>query len=96
MIVLLIRVVHLFARVLIGLLVARAILSWFVNVDQSGNVRRLYTTLAQITEPMNIPARKLLDKLGLNTGMIDFSLLVTFFLTEIAEQVLIRILLLFV
>ena len=43
----------------------------------------------RLTEPIVEPCRRLLSRW--NTGMLDFSVLLAFFLVEIVENILIRI-----
>ncbi len=88
MAIILIRAIHWFANILIALLMGRAILSWFAR-DYYSPAGRLYGFFVRLTEPMVSPCRSLLSRW--NTGMFDFSVLLAFFLVEICEQVLIRI-----
>ena len=88
MAVVLIRAIHWFARILILLLCGRAILSWFAR-DPYSPVGKLYSICIQLTEPIVAPCRRLLSRF--NTGVIDFSVLLAFFLVEICENILIRI-----
>lgn len=92
----LIYAIQLFADVLTGLLVVRAILSWFVNPYMSNGYGTLYkinAVIIQITEPIVAPFRKLLSKF--NTGMFDFSVILAFFAINIICRILIKLLLLF-
>jgi YggT family protein len=51
------------------MILIRVFLSWFsFNPDN-----RLIRVVYQLTEPVLEPFRKLTAKLGLNTGMVDFS-----------------------
>ncbi len=84
----LIRAIHWFARILTLLLVGRALLSWFAR-DPYSPVGRLYMYSIRLTEPIVEPCRRLLSRW--NTGMLDFSVLLAFFLVEIVENILIRI-----
>mgnify|MGYP003319661716 CR=1 FL=1 len=57
------------------LMMARAVMSWFVQDDSPS---RIYDFLYYATEPVIYPVRCLLHKLGLDgDGMIDISFLVT-------------------
>ena len=84
----LIRAIHWFARVLTLLLVDRALLSWFAR-DPYSSVGKLYMLSIRLTEPIVEPCRRLLSRW--NTGVIDFSVLLAFFLVEIVESILVRI-----
>ena len=88
MAIILIRAIHWFARILILLLCGRAILSWFAR-DPYSPLGKVYMITIQLTEPIVSPCRRLLSRW--NTGMLDFSVLLAFFLVEICENVLIRI-----
>lgn len=84
----LIRAIHYFARILILLLCGRAILSWFAR-DPYSPLGKLYMISIQLTEPIVAPCRRFLSRW--NTGVIDFSVLLAFFLVEICENILVRI-----
>lgn len=84
--IVLIRAVHWFAEIIIMMLILRAILSWFVQSYSSG-IGGIYRTLIQLTEPFVAPWRRLLS--NVNTGMLDFSVLIAFFAIEIVERILI-------
>lgn len=92
MIQILITAVRALARILIILLCLRAVLSWFAAMNPYSQVAAFYRTLSQLTEPLVAPSRKLLEKLGIRTGMFDFSVLVSFFLIEFAEALIVRLL----
>ena len=81
----LIRAVNWFAQILIIILMARAILSWFAQSPYS-NARRYYMMTVKLTEPFVSPCRKILGRF--NTGMFDFSVLLAFFLIEIVAKIL--------
>lgn len=51
------------------MILARVLLSWF-NYNPNN---RIIVLLYQLTDPVLEPFKKLTSKLGLNTGMIDFS-----------------------
>lgn len=71
-----------FARFLTTVLVIRAIMSWFVR-DPYSPLGKIYMAIIRFTEPMVEPCRRLLDRMNLNTGMFDFSVLLAFFMIEI-------------
>ena len=56
------------------LMLVRAILSWFPNVNGGKFSYFLY----EITEPIIAPVRKLLSKTSIGNSMIDISFLITF------------------
>lgn len=93
MILLLIKAVSWFAEVLIFLLLARAIMSWFVR-DPRSSLFNIYQMIIRVTEPILSPCRMLLSRF--NTGMMDFSILVAFLLISLARNVIITILYTFV
>ncbi|MDR0851786.1 MAG: YggT family protein [Clostridiales Family XIII bacterium] len=93
----LIIAIDLIAKILIWILVIRAVLSWFVNPYsrfRSNFIVKLYIFLGQVSEPIVAPFRKLLSRF--NTGPIDFSLLLTMMAIMILQNVLIRVLSVFV
>lgn len=92
MIIILCRAITWFADLVTMALVIRAILSWFAQ-DPYSPLGRAYMVMARITEPVVAPCRALLARLNMNTGMFDFSVLLSFFLVEIVARVLVRILL---
>lgn len=94
MAVILIRAIYWFAQLLTLLLVLRAILSWFAQNPYS-SLGRIYQVLLRLTEPIVSPCRNLLRRLNINTGMLDFSVLVAFFLIEIVSNVLMQLVMMF-
>ncbi len=62
------------------LVIARVIISWVRPAGNSGFVRVVY----ELTEPLLKPIRQLLP----NTGGIDFSPLVLFFIISFARSIL--------
>jgi YggT family protein len=70
------------------LLLARALLSWFAQ-GQYSTIGRIYDLLVQITEPVVAPCRQLLSRW--NTGMLDLSVLLAFFLIRIVERLLVML-----
>jgi len=82
------RAVNWFAQILIMILMARAILSWFSQNPYSP-VYRYYMMTVRLTEPFVAPCRKLMGRF--NTGMFDFSVLLAFFLIEIVAKIIILI-----
>ncbi|MBQ1690088.1 MAG: YggT family protein [Firmicutes bacterium] len=84
----LIRAIRLFAEVLELMLLARALLSWFVR-DQYSTLGKIYIAIIRFTEPIVAPCRRALSRL--NTGMFDFSVLLAMLLISAVSNILIRI-----
>lgn len=82
---LLIRAISWFAQLIMLLLMARAILSWFAR-NPSSTVGKIYQVVIRLTEPIVEPCRNLMSRF--NTGMFDFSVLIAFFLVDIGAMVL--------
>lgn len=80
--------VYYFAEVLTYLLIIRAIMSWVVK-DYSNKFVQM---IIQMTNPILEPMKILFDKMGWNTGMVDFSFLATYFAIRIISTILIRVL----
>jgi len=89
MIIILINAVNWFAEVLIYLLIARAIMSWFVRTPNS-SLFGIYQIINRVTEPIVAPCRKFMARF--NTGMLDVSVLLAFLLISVARNVIIAIL----
>lgn len=79
----LITFIRLLARVLLILVIADVILSYFMPP-----YNRIREILDRLVEPMQAPIRRILPQ----TGMIDFSPLVLIILIQIAEFVLVSVL----
>ena len=75
-----------FGNLLVTLLVARAILSWFA-ADPYSSARRIYDIVVMLTEPIVAQCRNLLSK-HFNTGMFDFSLLAAVILVQLVTRVI--------
>ena len=87
----LISVINLVSQILIYLLIARAVCSWFVRGGGTGY--KIYMVLCRITEPIVAPCRKITRRF--NTGMIDISVLLAFLVIMVVRDLLVRILLTF-
>ncbi len=74
--------VLLFIRAIYFIIIARAIMSWFIK-DLSNPIARF---LYEITEPLLSPIRSLLHAIGLGGTMFDFSPLVLFFLLQMVAN----------
>ncbi len=70
------------------LILARIVLSYLRNIISP----KIYNVLYQLTEPILYPIRELLNRIGLNKGMIDFSPIFAFILINILRSVVIRLL----
>ena len=71
-------------------LLIRAIMSWVVN-DPYSTLGKVYMGLITFTEPMVEPCRRLLDRINLNTGMLDFSVFLAMILVEVIANVCINV-----
>jgi uncharacterized protein YggT (Ycf19 family) len=87
--------IGLIADILIYILIAQAILSWFVNPYSSsgisGVLASIFRILSSFTHPLTRPARALLRKI--NTGPLDLSLFLTVLLIILLRAVLTRLVL---
>lgn len=82
--------IYVFAQVLTISLLVRAVMSWFVS-DPYSTIGKLYMVVVRFTEPMVEPCRRLLDRLNLNAGMLDFSVLLAFFMIQAIANICMRI-----
>ncbi len=89
MIFILIKAVNWFAEILTFLIIARAIMSWFVR-DPRSSLFNIYQVIIRLTEPIVAPCRALLSRF--NTGMMDFSILLAFLLISLARNVIVNLL----
>lgn len=79
------RAISWFSQLIVFALMLRAILSWF-GQDPYSSAGKIYRIMVRVTEPVVAPCRQLLSRF--NTGMMDFSVFLAFFLVEIAAKVL--------
>ncbi len=86
------RAVGFFIEIVVTLIVAEALMSWFVRPGSS--VYRIYCSLHNLTEPIVNPFRQLTSGVAYRTG-IDFAPLAAIIVLQLIERVLVRILLLF-
>lgn len=89
----LINAISTFFQVIVYLILARAIMSWFVR-SSYGTAYKIYMAIIQITEPILDPCRKLLHRFGMN-GTIDFSPILAIIGLQIISSVLIKLLMIF-
>ncbi|NLP29895.1 MAG: YggT family protein [Clostridiales bacterium] len=80
--------VNLFFRVLTYLILARAILSWFIRPGDK--LYPLYIGIIRVTEPMLAPCRRIVQRFGLG-GTIDFSPLLALIILWILNSIIIDI-----
>src|SRR5438045_7519185 len=72
--------IGIFAFVLMGAIIIRALLSWF----SIGGVQPVFRLLVEITEPVLAPIRRVLP----TAGMLDFSPLVALLLVQVIRGIL--------
>lgn len=77
-----------FCDILTVLLLIRALLSWVVR-DPYSSLGKFYDLMIRVTEPFVSPCRQLLSRW--NTGMLDLSVLLAFFLIRIAERLMLML-----
>ncbi|MBI9011682.1 MAG: YggT family protein [Clostridiales bacterium] len=77
------QVLNAFIYVLMMLMFARAISSWFVKDLSNPIVRFLF----EVTEPMISPVRNLLQKMGIGGGMFDFSFIIVYLILIVLQEV---------
>lgn len=69
---------------LIEILILIRIIMSFINFNTNNSLGRF---VYELTEPILAPARALLAKLGLNTGMIDFSPIVAMLILRLIMSI---------
>ena len=84
--------IYMFCNILVALLLIRALMSWFVR-DMYSPMGKIYGAIIRFTEPIVMPFRRLLTRL--NTGMLDFSVLLAMLVIEMAGNILVKIIVLF-
>lgn len=82
--------IAIFGRIIELMLIGRVILSWIVNTGNQ-TVYRAYVFLASLTEVFVAPCRLFLQKLNINTGMFDFSVLLALLLVQALQSILIKL-----
>jgi YggT family protein len=88
----LISAINAFADVIIMLLFARAICSWFVR--PGSGAYRFYQLLEMLTEPIVAPCRRISSRF--QTGMFDFSVIIAFLIVMLLRYIIIGVLWTFV
>jgi YggT family protein len=92
MVMLLIRAVNLFCQLLIYLILARAIMSWFFRPGDK--MYSFYTMILRVTDPILQPSRRLLGRLGSGSG-VDFSPVLALILIQILNWLVVSLLKMF-
>ncbi len=88
MVLMLMKTLYYAYRFLILLLIARAIMSWFVR-DLSHPIANF---IYSFTEPILLPMRNLFDRAGINMMGLDLSFLATFIAIQFLYKLLMGIL----
>ena len=89
-----IQAIDIFAGILIVLIIARALLTWFPEPRRDSPIRGFYVSLLSIaskmTDPIIMPIRRLLAKspLGGPGARIDFSPIFAYFLIVFVQNIL--------
>jgi YggT family protein len=77
-----------FFQILIYIIFARIIMSWFIRNPYANKISMV---LIQLTEPLLAPFRRLMGKFGANYG-IDFSPILALIALQIINQLIVSIL----
>ena len=88
MLYILINAVNIFFQVLIYIIFARIIMSWFIRNPYANKISVI---LIQLTEPILAPFRKLMGRFGANYG-IDFSPILALIALQILNQIIVTVL----
>jgi len=83
----LIKGVYWFFTIIIWIMIARILLTWFPNINW---YNQPFRAMKDITDPILEPFRKIIPPLG----GIDFSPIVAFIAIEIVREIVVRILIL--
>nr|WP_312576005.1 YggT family protein [Sedimentibacter sp.] len=70
-----------FIRIVNVLILARVLISFFPNLRYSKITDFIY----QLTEPILAPCRAILNKFGLNMGMVDFSPILAYMILRLVQ-----------
>ena len=84
------QAIYWFAELLTFLMILRCIFSW-IRPNPYGILGKINEFSIRLTEPLVASCRQLLSRF--NTGMFDFSVMLAFFLVQIAANLMIRIVL---
>lgn len=80
-----------FEQILQLLILVRIVLSFIIRDPYN----KIYRIVHQLTDPILAPFRNLINKLGIKTGMFDFSPILALFTIRILTDLIIRILVYF-
>ncbi|MBS4534204.1 YggT family protein [Clostridium sp. D2Q-14] len=84
----LVQAIDMFINLLKIMVIARIFLSLIIRDLRNPLLNFIY----RFTEPILAPFRNLINRLGINTGMFDFSPLLAFLFLDIVSGVIIRLL----
>ncbi len=90
MMILIARVINLFSDIIVMLICAGAVMSWFTQSFGPG-LWKVYSLIRNVTEPVINPFRKLLWRFSSQMG-IDFSPILAILAIQFVTRVLTRIL----
>ena len=90
MMILIARVVNLFSDIVVMLICAGAVMSWFTS-SFGPALWKVYGLIQSLTEPVISPFRKLLWRFSSQMG-IDFSPVIAILAVQLATRILTRIL----
>jgi YggT family protein len=88
--IMIVRVINLFSDVIVALICAGAVMSWFTSSFGRG-LWKIYNLIQSVTEPLIRPFRNLLWRFSSQMG-IDFSPVLAILAIQFAARVLTRIL----
>ncbi len=77
------KILFVFLNVMMYIMLARAIMSWFVR-DLSNPIARF---LYDVTEPLINPIRNIMNSLGFGNSMIDFSFIIAYLILIILQEI---------
>lgn len=84
--IMLVRAVDFFFRVIDLLIIVRCAGSFFVRPGDQ--MYRLYLGICSLTDPILAPCRMLLNRIGFGRGMVDFSPVLAIILLSVIQAVL--------
>ena len=88
MLYVLINAVNIFFQLLIYLIFARIIMSWFIRNPYANKISMI---LIQLTEPILAPFRRLMSRFGATYGL-DFSPILALIALQIVNQIIVTVL----
>ncbi len=87
-----IKAINGLAEIIILMLFARAIMSWFVH-GMNSSIYKIYEVLCNLTEPIVAPFRNFTIRLG--GGYLDLSLILAFIVISMLRRLLIHLVIMF-